>query len=82
MGAVAALGAGGVLKLPVPNGLVRFGIWALALVLLLRAIGDFRYVGLSKRVRRTQFAVLDTRFFTPLCLVLSALAFGVAIGSV
>ena len=79
--AVFALGAAGVLVLPVPRGLIRFGIWTLAVVLLLRAIGDFRYVGLAKRVRGTRFATLDTRYFTPLCLVLSALAFGVAIGS-
>ena len=79
--ALIALGAGGSVALPVPNALVRIGIWVLAVVLLLRAIGDFRYVGFFKRVRGTRFAKLDTRFLSPLCLTLSALAFGVALGS-
>ena len=79
--ALIALGAGGSVALPLPNALVRIGIWVLAVVLLLRAIGDFRYVGFFKRVRGTPFAELDTRFFSPLCLALSALASGVALGS-
>lgn len=79
--AFVVLGAAGLLRLPLPDALIRFGIWALAVVLLLRAIGDFRYVGFFKRVRRTRFAELDTRLFTPLCLTLSVLAFGVALGS-
>lgn len=48
--------------------------WAeglLAAGLLLRAVGDFRYVGLSKRVRTTLFARLDTRYYTPICLLLA-----------
>jgi hypothetical protein len=40
--------------------------------LLLRAVGEFRYVGLFKRVRGTKFAVLDTFVYSPLCLLLGA----------
>ncbi len=79
--ALVALAAAGLTALPVPRGLVRFGIWALAAVFLLRAVGDFRYAGFFKRVHTTRFAALDTRLYAPLCLVLSALAFGVALGS-
>ncbi len=79
--ALIPLGAVGLVSLPVPSVLIRFGVWALAAILLLRAVGDFRYVGLLKRVRGTRFASLDTRLYTPLCLMLSALAFGVAVGS-
>ena len=79
--ALVPLGAAGAVDLPVPEELVRFAIWALAVVLLVRAVGDFRYVGAFKRVRGTRFARLDDRFYTPLCLALSALAFGVALGS-
>jgi hypothetical protein len=43
---------------------------AVGLVLLARAVGDFRYVGFFKRVHDSRFAVLDSRFFSPLCLVL------------
>jgi hypothetical protein len=51
----------------------RQWLWPIAGVFLLRAIGDFRYVGFFKRLRDTRFATLDTRFYSPLCLLLAAL---------
>ena len=48
----------------------RYGYIALMLVFGLRAIGDFRYVGLFKRVRNTTFARNDNRYYTPLCILL------------
>lgn len=69
------LAAGGAWAAPVPAGLVRAGAWGLAAVFALRAVGEFRYVGLFKRVRGTPFAAWDSRLFTPLC---AALALGVA----
>lgn len=48
-------------------------VWAtrvIAGMFLLRALGDFRYVGFSKRVRDTRFARWDTRLFSPLCVLL------------
>lgn len=47
----------------------------MAVIFALRAVGEFRYVGIFKRVRGTQFAYWDTRLFSPLCVVLSLLAF-------
>jgi Protein of unknown function (DUF3995) len=47
---------------------------AMAVVFGLRAIGDFRYVGFFKRVTRSRFATLDTRFYSPLCVLLAVLA--------
>lgn len=58
--------------------IVTWGCLVCAIVFGLRAIGDFRYVGLTKRVRRTRFATLDSYLFTPLCLWL-CLAFILAI---
>lgn len=51
----------------------RVGLWLIAGIFLLRAVGDFRYIGFFKRVRDSRFARLDTRFYTPLCLLLAAL---------
>lgn len=48
----------------------QYGLWLLAGIFLLRAVGDFRYVGFFKRVRNSRFAHLDTRFYSPLCLLL------------
>ncbi|WP_307545189.1 DUF3995 domain-containing protein [Paenibacillus sp. V4I5] len=47
---------------------VQWGCWLCVFVFGLRAIGDFKYVGLFKRVKQTRFATYDTFLFTPLCL--------------
>ena len=60
-------------ELPVaPDGLIRVATWAIGLIFLLRAIGDFRLVGFFKRVRGTRFATLDTRAYSPLALAVAA----------
>ena len=46
--------------------------YALALGLLARAIGDFKYLGFFKRVRGSRFATMDTRVYSPLCTLLAA----------
>jgi hypothetical protein len=70
--AVVVLGRGGVFAFDIPAILYRVGAWGLAAVLLLRAIGDFRYVGLFKRERRSAFARWDSAVYSPLCAVLGA----------
>lgn len=62
----------GLVSLPVPHSVLTWLTRALALVLLLRAIGDFRLVGFFKRIRGSRFARLDTALYSPLCLALSA----------
>jgi hypothetical protein len=64
--------AAGFLPSPVPPWLVRFAMHVLALVFFLRAIGDFRLVGFTKRVRGSRFARLDTLVYSPLCLAIAA----------
>lgn len=68
-GLVAA--ASGLLQSGVPPALLTWACHALALGLLARAVGDFRYVGLFKRVRDSRFARLDTWAYSPLCLILA-----------
>ena len=53
-----------------PEAIVPVGCWTLSFVMLARAVGDFRYVGFFKRVRGTRFATLDTRYYSPLVLLL------------
>jgi hypothetical protein len=67
--------SGGLARAVGPRSLYAVGAWGLAAVLLARAVGDFRYVGLFKRVRGTPFAAMDDRLYTPLC---AALALAVA----
>jgi hypothetical protein len=62
----------------VPAWLFTVGTWVLAVVFLLRAVGDFRLVGFFKRVRGTRFARRDTLFYSPLCLALGVALVGLA----
>jgi hypothetical protein len=39
----------------------------LVAVFAIRALGDFKYVGFFKKVKNTDFAINDTKYFTPLC---------------
>ncbi len=61
----------GWLTSPLPPIVVRVLVWLLALVFAMRAIGDFRYVGVFKRVTGSRFARLDTRIYAPLCAALA-----------
>lgn len=44
---------------------------AIAFIFFLRSIGDFKYIGLFKRLKGTPFAKNDTRIYIPLCLYLA-----------
>ena len=77
---VALLGMGAMvlwrinaISLPFPRVWSTVGTSLIAVAFTLRAVGEFKYVGFFKRVRGTQFARMDTRFYSPLCL-------GVAVG--
>jgi hypothetical protein len=50
--------------------LLLYGGWALSVVFLLRAVGDFRWLGFFKKQTNTLFAKWDTRLHSPLCLFL------------
>jgi hypothetical protein len=73
-GLVAA--TAGMIPVSVPLRVLHWLSLALALGLLARAIGEFKYLGFFKSVRGSRFASLDTFVYSPLCLLL---AIGVAI---
>lgn len=56
-----------------PKWIMDFGGVAIAVIFLLRVIGDFNYVGIFKKVKDTDFAKRDTKYFVPLCLIISIL---------
>ena len=43
----------------------------IAIIFALRTIGDFKYVGLFKTQRTGLFAQNDTRYYVPLCVLMS-----------
>jgi hypothetical protein len=52
----------------------QYGLWVIAGIFMIRAIGDFNYVGFFKKIRHTKFAVNDTKFYTPLCFLIGMLS--------
>jgi Protein of unknown function (DUF3995) len=75
----ALIGAAtGFIDAPVPAIVIQWGCFGLALLLLLRAIGDFRLVGFFKTVRGSRFAWLDSALYSPLCVALAVGVFLVA----
>jgi len=47
--------------------------WILSAIFIIRAIGEFNAVGFFKKIKETQFAIYDTKYFSPLCLVLGVI---------
>jgi hypothetical protein len=68
----------GIIIFGLPGWLSDYGLWAISAIFLLRAIGEFNYVGFFKKVKSTRFGVMDTRYYSPLCLLLAIL--GIILG--
>jgi hypothetical protein len=60
-----------VLPVGLPEWLLTYGAWGVSVLFGLRAIGDFRYVGFTKKITGTDFAARDTKYYSPLCTLLS-----------
>lgn len=58
-----------------PAIIQNYGLKCLGIIFLVRAIGDFRYVGFTKTIKDSKFAKLDTKFYSPLCLYLGISTF-------
>ncbi len=65
------LARGGLLDLGIAKWYVHKSTWVISILFAARAIGDFRYVGFFKRVRGTRFAIWDSRFFSPICVLIA-----------
>jgi Protein of unknown function (DUF3995) len=79
MFAVISLGAMSVPGTFIKQRYLLYGNAFIGLVFFLRAVGDFRYSGFFKKIKNTPFANADTRYFTPLCVVISFVAFIIAL---
>lgn len=52
----------------------KYGLWVISGIFIIRATGEFKYVGLFKKIKHTSFGIKDTKIYTPLCLVIAGLA--------
>ncbi len=64
---------------PIEPQMVDYVLYGIGALFLLRAIGEFNYVGFFKRKKEGLFGKYDSLLFSPLCLVISFLAFYIAI---
>ena len=63
----------GLVNFELPVWLSSYGLWMVAVIFIMRAIGEFRYVGFFKRVKKTTFGEMDTKYYSPLCLMIGIL---------
>jgi hypothetical protein len=52
----------------VQHGIYVYCGWFISAIFILRSIGEFNTVGFFKKIKSTEFAKYDTRYFSPLCL--------------
>lgn len=45
----------------------------IGILFLARAIGDFNYIGFTKRVKNSKFSSLNTKYYSPFCLFMGLL---------
>ncbi len=64
------------IEISIPEPLY-FLSWLIPAIFLIRSIGDFKYVGFFKRIKSTHFGQLDTKYFSPLCLLIAILGFSI-----
>ena len=60
----------GLINIQVPNWVADYGYWFIPSIFILRAIGEFKYVGFFKKIKNTEFAKADSKIFSPLCLII------------
>lgn len=58
----------GIILLQLPNWINSYVYWVIPSIFILRAIGDFNYVGFFKKIKYSKFAKADSKLFSPLCL--------------
>jgi hypothetical protein len=63
----------GIIGIHLPVWISNCGLWMISGIFLLRAVGDFKYVGFFKEIKSTKFGQLDAIYYSPLCLLLSLL---------
>ena len=56
------------ITLSIPTWILQYGAWFVPSIFILRAIGEFNYVGFFKKIKDTEFAQADSKLFSPLCL--------------
>lgn len=57
----------------IPPAFLAWIGWSIPIIFFFRAIGEFNYVGLFKKVKNTKFATADDNIYIPLCFSIALL---------
>ena len=58
----------GFIYIELPELIMKYSGWIISSIFILRAIGDFKYVGFFKKIKQTEFGKLDTKYFSYISL--------------
>jgi len=47
--------------------------WGISIIFILRAFGDFKYSGFTKKIKNTDFGKFDTKYYSKISLVLGVI---------
>lgn len=67
-----------IINISIPTWLNNILTYLIPIIFLLRSIGEFKYVGFFKKFKQTKFADMDTKLFSPLCLIIFIFGFIIA----
>jgi len=65
----------GLINFDISPRITTYSYTFIPLIFILRAIGEFKYLGFFKKIKNTEFAKADSKFFSPLCLGIGILGF-------
>ncbi|MGA9639062.1 DUF3995 domain-containing protein [Flavobacterium sp.] len=65
----------GILPIKLPYFLNQYGLKIIISLFIIRAIGEFNYIGFFKKYKETKFGINDTKYYSPLCLLIALLTF-------
>jgi hypothetical protein len=60
----------GAFEIELPKLIIDHSGWIISSIFILRAIGEFKYVGFFKEIKNTEFGKFDTKYFSILSLTI------------
>ena len=63
----------GILEIELPKLIFDYSGWIISSIFILRAIGEFKYVGFFKKIKNTEFGKFDTKYFSILSLTIGVI---------
>jgi hypothetical protein len=63
----------------IPVSYFQYATIGIGVIFIIRAVGDFTYIGFFKKATGTAFAKNDTRYYMPLCIIIAFISFTIAV---